>query len=92
MGDIRIRIRFFRSHNPLTVPLEKARVQEGYRLCDLLTHAEVSNLFKILDKNSMGLILNKGNFIQVPWAQDTKGEAQLEIIKKLSGKKYPTPP
>ena len=86
LSDIRIRIRFFRSNNPLTVPLEKARVKEGYRLCDLLTHAEVSNLFHILDENAMGLILNKGNFIQVPRAQDTKGEAQLEIIKNCLAK------
>ena len=86
LSDIRIRIRFFRSKNPLTVPLEKARVKEGYRLCDLLTHAEVSNLFEILDKDAMGLILNKGNFIQVPRALDTKGEAQLEIIKNCLAK------
>ena len=86
LSDIRIRIRFFRSENPLTVPLEKARVKEGYRLCDLLTHAEVSNLFDIMDENSLGLILNKGNFIQVPRAQDTKGEAQLEIIKNYLAK------
>lgn len=45
LSDIRIRIRFFRSKNPLTVPLEKAKVKEGYRLCDLLTHAEVAGLF-----------------------------------------------
>ncbi|WP_320040198.1 LOG family protein [uncultured Desulfobacter sp.] len=86
LSDIRIRIRFFRSHNPLTVPLEKARVKEGYRLCDLLTHAEVSNLFDILDDDAMGLILNKGNFIQVPRALDIKGEAQLEIIKNCLAK------
>ncbi|WP_035239936.1 LOG family protein [Desulfobacter vibrioformis] len=86
LSDIRIRIRFFRSQNPLTVPLEKARVKEGYRLYDLLTHAEVSNLFDILDDNAMGLILNKGNFIQVPRALDTKGEAQLEIIKNCLAK------
>nr|WP_320193105.1 LOG family protein [uncultured Desulfobacter sp.] len=86
LSDIRIRIKFFRSDNPLTVPLEKARVKEGYRLCDLLTHAEVSNLFDILDDDAMGLILNKGNFIQVPRALDTKGEAQLEIIKNCLAK------
>jgi len=86
LSDIRIRVRFFRSHNPLTVPLEKARVKEGYRLCDLLTHAEVSNLFDILDDDAMGLILNKGNFIQVPRALDTKSEAQLEIIKNCLAK------
>ena len=86
LSDIRIRVRFFRSHNPLTVPLEKARVQEGYRLCDLLTHVEVSNLFDILDDDAMGLILNKGNFIQVPRALDPKSEAQLEIIKNCLAK------
>ena len=81
LSDIRIRIRFFRSHNPLTVPLEKTRVKEGYRLCDIFTHAEVANLFEAMDDDAMGMILNKGNFIQVPRALDTKGEAQLEIIK-----------
>ena len=40
LNQIRIRIRFFRTRNPLTVPLEKNKVKEGYRLCDLLTNAE----------------------------------------------------
>jgi len=81
LDDIRIRIRFFRSRNPLTVPLEKARVKEGYRLCDLLTHSEVSTLFEAMANDSLGLILNKGNFVQVPRALNPKGEAQLEIIR-----------
>lgn len=81
LDDIRIRIRFFRSQNPLTVPLEKTRVKEGYRLCDLLTHSEVANLFEAMDDDSLGLILNKGNFVQVPRALNARGEAQLEIIK-----------
>ncbi|MDD9303840.1 MAG: LOG family protein [Desulfobacter sp.] len=81
LDDIRIRIRFFRSENPLTVPLEKARVKEGYRLCDLLTHAEVANLFDTMEKDSLGLILNKANFVQVPRALDPDGEAQVEIIR-----------
>ncbi len=81
LSDIRIRIRFFRSHNPLTVPLEKTRVKEGYRLCDIFTHAEVANLFAAMEDEAIGMILNKGNFIQVPSALDSKGEAQLEIIK-----------
>jgi predicted Rossmann-fold nucleotide-binding protein len=81
LADIRIRIRFFRSENPLTVPLEKARVKDGYRLSDLLTHAEVAGLFESISQDSLGMILNKGNFIQVPRALDPKGEAQLEIIR-----------
>ncbi|MCG8618218.1 MAG: LOG family protein, partial [Desulfobacterales bacterium] len=85
LDKIRIRIRFFRSHNPLAVPLEKTRVKEGYRLCDLLTHAEVANLFSIIDNNCdnncLGMILNKGNFVQVPRALNPNGEAQLEIIR-----------
>lgn len=81
LDEIRIRIRFFRTHNPLTVPLEKTRVKEGYRLCDLLTHAEVANLFDAMDEDSLGMILNKGNFIQVPSAMNPQGEAQLEIIR-----------
>ncbi|PIE61853.1 MAG: DNA transporter [Desulfobacterales bacterium] len=81
LSDIRIRIRFYRSRNPLTVPLEKIRVKDGYRLCDLLTHAEVANLFDAMAPDSLGLILNKGNFVQVPKAIYPDGEAQLEIIK-----------
>ncbi|MEH0020430.1 MAG: LOG family protein [Desulfobacter sp.] len=81
LDRIRIRIRFFRSRNPLAVPLEKTRVKEGYRLCDLLTHAEVSALFHTMDEDSLGIILNKGNVIQVPRALNTEGEAQLEIIR-----------
>ncbi|WP_022667550.1 LOG family protein [Desulfospira joergensenii] len=78
---IRIRIRFYRADNPLTVPLEKIKVQEGYRLCDLLTNAEVANLFSSIEPDNLGLILNKGNFVQIPKALDPRGEAQLEIIK-----------
>ncbi len=81
INKIRIRIRFFRTRNPLTVPLEKQKVKEGYRLCDLLTNAEVANLFTTIGLNSLGMILNKGNFIQIPQALDPNGEAQLEIIK-----------
>ena len=81
LDKIRIRIRFFRSRNPLTVPLEKAKVKEGYRLSDLLTHAEVAGLFDSITADSLGLILNKANFIQVPRALNPRGEAQLEIIR-----------
>lgn len=78
---IRIRIRFFRARNPLTVPLEKAKVKEGYRLFDILTNYEVSNLFQFVAENSLGMIVNKHNFIQIPRAMDAEGQAQLEIIK-----------
>lgn len=81
LDQIRIRIRFFRARNPLTVPLEKNKVKEGYRLSDLLTNAEVANLFKVIEPESLGMILNKGNFVQIPQALNPGGEAQLEIIK-----------
>lgn len=81
LKDIRIRIRFFRAKNPLTVPLEKTKVKEGYRLSDLLTNAEIANLFAAMDDTSLGMILNKANFIPVPKAMDPFGQAQLEIIR-----------
>jgi len=78
---IKVRIRFFRARNPLTVPLEKNKVKNGYRLCDLLTNAEVSNLFQFVEDASLGMILNKNNFMQIPRAMEPQGQAQLEIIK-----------
>ncbi|MFH1153255.1 MAG: LOG family protein [Pseudomonadota bacterium] len=78
---VKVRIRFFRAKNPLTVPLEKSRVRDGYRLYDLLTNAEVSNLFQSIQEQSLGMILNKGNFVQIPQAMNPNGEAQLEIIR-----------
>ena len=78
---IKVRIRFFRARNPLTVPLEKNKVKNGYRLCDLLTNAEVSNLFQFVEDASLGMILNKNNFIQIARAMEPQGQAQLEIIK-----------
>ncbi len=81
LSQIKVRIRFFRARNPLTVPLEKNKVKNGYRLCDLLTNVEVSNLFQFVDERSLGMILNKNNFIQIARAIDPYGQAQLEIIK-----------
>ena len=81
LNSIKIKIRFFRSSNPLTVPLEKAKVKEGYRLYDLLTNYEVGNLFRSMQEDSLGMLLNKGNFIQIPKAMNFEGEAQFEIIK-----------
>ncbi len=81
LNRIRVRIRFFRAQNPLTVPLIKNKVKEGYRLFDLLTNAEVSNLFQFIDAKSLGMILNKNNFIQIARANDPEGQAQIEIIK-----------
>ena len=78
---VRIKIRFFRTQNPLTVPLEKSKVKEGYRLYDLLTNAEVSNLLQTIQPDSLGMILNKGNFVPIPKALNPQGEAQLEMIK-----------
>lgn len=81
LSRIQIRIRFFRAKNPLTVPLIKNKVKDGYRLFDLLTNSEVSNLFQFVDDASLGMILNKNNFIQIALAIDPHGQAQLEIIK-----------
>ncbi|NOR10173.1 MAG: DNA transporter [Desulfovibrionaceae bacterium] len=81
LNQIKVRIRFFRARNPLTVPLEKNKVKDGYRLCDLLTNAEVSNLFQFVEETSLGMILNKNNFMQIARAIDPLGQAQLEIIK-----------
>lgn len=81
LNKVKVRIRFFRATNPLTVPLEKNKVKDGYRLCDLLTNAEVNNLFQFVDESSLGMILNKNNFIQIARAIDSQGQAQLEIIK-----------
>lgn len=81
LSQVKVRIRFFRAQNPLTVPLIKNRVKDGYRLFDLLTNAEVSNLFQFVDETSLGMILNKNNFIQIARAFDPEGQAQLEIIK-----------
>jgi predicted Rossmann-fold nucleotide-binding protein len=81
LAKIKVRIRFFRTDNPLTVPLEKTKIKNGYRLYDLLTTSEIYTLFQSIEKDSLGMILNKGNFIQIPRAIDSKGEAQLEIIK-----------
>ena len=81
LADIRVRIRFFRTRNPLTVPLEKTKIKNGYRLYDLLTTSEIHHLFTSIEPDSLGMIINKGNFIQIPEASDSKGEAQLEVIK-----------
>ena len=81
LSRIKVRIRFFRAKNPLTVPLEKSKVKDGYRLFDLLTNAEVNNLFQFVEDESLGIILNKNNFIQIDRAIDPQGQAQLEIIK-----------
>ncbi len=81
LSDIKVRIRFFRANNPLTVPLEKIKIKNGYRLYDLLTTSEIQTLFQSIEKDALGMILNKGNFIQIPRATDVNGEAQLEIIK-----------
>ncbi|MCF8092399.1 MAG: LOG family protein [Desulfotignum sp.] len=81
LKKIRVKIRFYRAKNPLTVPLEKTKVKDGYRLSDLLTNAEIANLFSVMDEKSLGLILNKANFIPIPKALDPFGQAQLEIIR-----------
>ena len=80
LSRVKVRIRFFRANNPLTVPLIKSKVKEGYRLSDLLTNAEVSNLFQFVKRTSLGMILNKNNFVQIPRAIDSHGQAQLQII------------
>jgi len=82
LGRIKVRVRFFRSKNPLTVPLDKTRIKNGYRLYDLLTTSEIHNLFSAIGPDSMGMILNKGRFTQIPRAGEPNGEPQLEIIKQ----------
>lgn len=82
LDQIKVRIRFFRAKNPLTVPLDKTRIKNGYRLYDLLTTFEIHNLFSVIEPGSMGMILNKGRFTQIPSARDLNGEAQFEIIKQ----------
>ncbi|MFO7749207.1 MAG: LOG family protein [Desulfobacteraceae bacterium] len=81
LAKIKVNIRFFRTNNPLTVPLDKTKIKNGYRLHDLLTTSEIHTLFHLIGKNAMGIILNKGNFIQIPKAADSRGEAQLQIIQ-----------
>ena len=81
LKNIRIRIRFFRAKNPLTVPLEKAKIKEGYRLSDLLTNAEIAALFTARGEDELGLILSRNNVVRVARARDPQGEAQLEILR-----------
>ncbi len=78
---IKVKIRFYRASNPLTVPLIKNKVRNGYRLYDLVTNAEVSNLFQSIEEGSLGIILNKNTFTQIPRALDPQGQAQLEILR-----------
>ncbi|MCG8565457.1 MAG: LOG family protein [Desulfobacterales bacterium] len=80
LKDIRIRIRFFRARNPLTVPLEKNKVKEGYRLSDLLTNAEIASLFTAREKDDLGMVFSRNTAVRVPRAMDPQGEAQLEIL------------
>lgn len=95
LSSIKVRVRFFRAENPLTVPLENTKIKHGYRLYDLLTTSEIQNLCLSMKEDSLGMILNKGNFIQIPKAADPHGEAQLEIIKnaifKSTSRKPKTP-
>ena len=81
LGQIRVKIRFFKARNPLTVPLEKLKIKEGYRLCDLLTTAEVAALFTGMGTGDLGVIINRNSYARVPRALDASGEAQLEILR-----------
>lgn len=81
LSKIKVKIRFFRASNPLTVPLIKNKVKDGYRLCDLLTNAEIRNLSSSIEQQSLGVILNKNTFIQVPRCLNPGSQAQLEIIR-----------
>lgn len=81
LHQVKVRVRFFRAENPLTVPLSKNKVKYGYRLYDLLTTGDVSSLFDFVEDDSLGMILNKNNFSQIPNAKDALGRAQLEIIR-----------
>jgi hypothetical protein len=55
LASIKVRIRFFRTNNPLTVPLEKTKIKNGYRLYDLLTTSEIYTLFHSIEKDSLGM-------------------------------------
>ncbi|MBM9514179.1 LOG family protein [Desulfogranum marinum] len=81
LHQVKVRVRFFRAENPLTVPLSKHKVKYGYRLYDLLTTGDVSSLFDFVEDDSLGMILNKNNFSQIANAKDALGRAQLEIIR-----------
>ncbi len=82
LNRLKVKIRFFRANNPLTVPLSKSKVKNGYRLYDLLTNTEVSDLFLSIEEGALGIILNKNIFTQIPRALDPRGQAQLEILRK----------
>ena len=81
LSNIKVKIRFFRASNPLTVPLIKNKVKDGYRLSDLLTNAEIRNLFNSIEDFSLGVILNKNTFIQITRCFDPRSQAQLEVIR-----------
>ncbi|PIE57507.1 MAG: DNA transporter [Desulfobulbus propionicus] len=81
LNRVQVKIRFFRAENPLTVPLSKQKVKDGYRLYDLLTTSDVSSLFTFIQEQSLGMILNKNTVTQIPKAHDPLSRAQLEIIR-----------
>lgn len=95
--DLKVRIRFFKAQNPLSVPLNKDKIQKGYRLADLIPAPKLGSLFNVFDalkspehelnqkvlegKSLHGIILNKGKIMPVPQALNPNGAAQVEIIK-----------
>ncbi len=97
LNQIKIKIRFFRANNPLSVPLEKEKIQYGYHLYDLVTIADLENIFDALKMitrrvkkekgyGMLGIILSKGRITQIPKAKDQRSEAQNEIIKNRIAK------
>lgn len=97
LNQIKIKIRFFRATNPLSVPLKKNKIKYGYHLYDLVTITDLENIFgalKMINRRVrkekgygvLGIILSKGGITQVPKAKDQKSEAQNEIIKNRIAK------
>lgn len=97
LDQIKIRIRFFKARNPLSVPLEKEKILYGYRLYDLVTIADLESIFRAVKtmneqaekkqgQGLLGIILSKGRMAGIPKAQNPEGEAQVEIIKNRIAK------
>ncbi len=96
LDRIKIRIRFFKARNPLSVPLEKEKILFGYRLYDLVTIADLESIFnamKVMNRRTekegqglLGIILSKGRMTGIPRSRNPTGEAQIEIIKNRIAK------
>lgn len=97
LSDIKIKIRFFKAENPLSFPLQKEKIKNGYTLVDLVTIPQLEKLFDVYDdlknpekklnkevvggKKLYGAILNKGKVTPVPQALNPDSPVQREMIK-----------